>query len=323
MILLDGDEEFYQRALQVSIEPVRWKVLQRLGIELWVRRDDQLDTEMSGNKAYKLFFNLQAARAAGLAQVASFGGPWSNHLHALAAAGKGYGLRTIGLVRGQRPAVLSATLQDAEAWGMSLCFLPRETYRHQTDNFFADYLRREYGDAHLIPEGGANPAGSRGACVIGRAIEQQLNGGYQQVCVPSGTGTTLAGVAAGLPANKVAVGFSVLKGAGNLGATIASAYRGARWPDSPDAAVKAGNWRLVSGFHGGGYGKKLPQNLLTFWREFELETGLLLDPVYTLKMFWGIASLAHQGYWKKGSLLVAVHTGGLQGRRGFAGQINW
>lgn len=322
MILLDRYEEFYQRALQVSIEPVRWKVLQRLGIELRVRRDDRLDAQLGGNKAYKLFFNLQAARAAGLTQVASFGGPWSNHLHALAAAGKAYGLRTIGLVRGERPAVLSATLQDAEAWGMSLCFLPRESYRHQTDDFVAGYLRSEYGEVHVIPEGGANPEGSRGARVIGRAIEQQLNGCYQQVCVPCGTGTTLAGIAAGLPATKVAVGFSVLKGVGNLGTNIASAYRGALLPDSPDA-FRADNWRLVSGFHGGGYGKKLPENLLTFWREFELETGLLLDPVYTLKMFWGIAGLAQQGYWKKGSLLVAIHTGGLQGRRGFAGQINW
>lgn len=322
MMLLDEEEEFYQRALQVPTELVRWKVLKRLGIELRVRRDDQLDTELSGNKAYKLLFNLQAARAAGITQVASFGGPWSNHLHALAAAGKAYGLRTIGLIRGEQPAVLSAMLQDAEAWGMSLCFLPRASYRHPTDDFFAGFLRSKYGEVHVIPEGGANPEGTRGARLIGRAIEQQLNGSYQQVCLPCGTGATLAGVAAGLPATKVAVGFSVLKGVGNLGTNIASAYRSALASD-PREAFRATNWRLVSGFHGGGYGKKLPENLLTFWREFELETGLLLDPVYTLKMFWGIAGLAQQGYWKKGSLLVAIHTGGLQGRRGFTGQINW
>lgn len=316
---VEDEESLYQRAVQVPIETLPWKALQKFGIELLVRRDDRIDSELGGNKFYKLFFNMQAARKAGLTQVASFGGAYSNHLHALAAAGRRYGLKTIGLVRGERPALLSATLRDAEAWGMRLCFLPRNVYCAQLSESLTDLLRKEYGDFYLIPEGGANLAGSCGAKIIGRAIEQQLQGSYQQVCLPCGTGTTLAGVAAGIPMNKTAVGFSVLKGVGNLGSDIAGSYRALREATAADDV----NWRLISGFHCGGYGRKISADLLKFWREFELETGLLLDPVYTLKMFWGIACLARQGYWPGNTRLVAIHTGGLQGRRGFAEQIDW
>lgn len=313
--------DLYQKALAVPLQSLQWSVAKRHNIELLVRRDDQIDGLLSGNKYYKLYFNIAAAKAAGFAQVASFGGAYSNHLHALAAAGRKYEIATVGLVRGERPAVLSPTLQDAEAWGMTLYFLPREVYRTAQASLTNDFLNAEFGRTYRIPEGGANEAGCRGAMAIGQAIEEQLEGAYQQVCLPCGTGATLAGVAAGLPCNKIALGFSVLKGVGDLGADIDRAYRRVL---APAGEMKsAANWRLLTGFHGGGYGKKLPPSLCCFWREFELETGLLLDPVYTLKMFWGIACLAEAGYWRKRARLVVVHTGGLQGRRGFQQQIDW
>lgn len=312
------DNELYQLALQVAMEPLVWPLLNKQGIELIVRRDDRIDAELCGNKFYKLFFNIQAAKNAGYTRVASFGGAYSNHLHALAAAGYRYGLSTVGLIRGEQSAHLSPTLEDARRWGMTLCFLPRALYRQQGSTGLETYVRERYGDVCLIPEGGANPEGCRGATVIGRAIEVQLEGAYQQVCMPCGTGTTLAGVAAGLPADKIAVGVSVLKGAGNLGLGIERAYCAVASSDTHGAS-----WRLVSGYHGGGYGKKLPSNLRNFWREFELETGLQLDPVYTLKMFYAIAGLAQGRYWPRGTRLVVIHTGGLQGRRGFEAQIDW
>lgn len=320
-----GEDELHRYALSATLEPLAWPLVTRHGIEVMVRRDDQLDHELSGNKFYKLFFNLQAARAAGVTTIASYGGAWSNHLHALAAAGRRYGLKTVGIVRGDQPATLSPTLADASAYGMTLIFQPRSRYQQETRGLnnragTASALRaqlgNEFGDIWVIPEGGANTEGARGAQAIGHAIEQQLQGEYQQVCIPCGTGTSLAGVAAGLPADKVAVGFSVLKGAGDLGANVAQTYRAL-------SARPRHNWRLISGYHGGGYGRKLPDNLRRFWREFELQTKLQLDPVYTLKMFWGIAQLAQQHYWQQGTRLVVIHTGGLQGRRGFHQQIDW
>ncbi len=319
------EAELYAYALRAALEPLAWPLVNQHGIEVIVRRDDRLDQELSGNKFYKLFFNIQAAKAAGATTIASYGGAWSNHLHALAAAGKRHGLKTLGIIRGERPEKLSPTLVDASAQGMTLIFQPRSRYLQEAGQLedkaavisaLHAQSDSELGKVFLIPEGGANVEGAHGAQVIGYALEQQLHGDYQQVCVPCGTGTTLAGMAAGLPGNKIALGFSVLKGAGNLGANIAATYRALS--DRP-----APNWRLVSGYHGGGYARKLPDYLRGFWREFELQTGVQLDPVYTLKMFWGIAQLAHQNYWQRGTRLVVVHTGGLQGRRGFKQQIDW
>jgi 1-aminocyclopropane-1-carboxylate deaminase len=298
--------ELRQRALAVPHESVHWPVMSRLGIEVLVRRDDLVHEAMPGNKFYKLFHNLSSARQGGYTHVVSFGGAYSNHLHALAAAGHTYGFTTHGLVRGERPERLSPTLRDAEALGMVLHFIPRQRYRNGAAAEL-EQLRNRYGSIYMIPEGGANDLGCRGTREIARALHESLCGAYQAVCLPCGTGNTLAGVASGLPAEKIALGFSVLKGEGNLGADVAR-------------IGKVTNWRLISGFHGGGYGRRLQAGLQEFWHRFEEESALLVDPVYTLKMFWGMEQLALQGYWPRGSCLVAIHTGGLQGRRGFLDQ---
>lgn len=287
------------------------KVLADAGIELLVRRDDLIDAQLSGNKFYKLFFNLRAAREQGFTRLLSFGGAYSNHLHALAAAGNRYGFSTLGVVRGERPAQLNPTLRDAEDWGMQLVFVSRADYRDKTNAELITDLQARYGDFYLIPEGGANLAGAQGMQVAGQALERQLKGDYTAVCIACGTGTSLAGLAAGIDRDKPAVGFSVLKGEGNLGAAIAATYRELRISESAE------NWRLLSGFHAGGYGKKHPDYLSRFWKDFEVESGVPLDPVYTVKLFWGIVSLARQGYWSRGARIVAIHSGGLQGRRGF------
>jgi 1-aminocyclopropane-1-carboxylate deaminase len=308
-----------QRALAVPMQPLVLPALARRGIELIVRRDDLIDQQMSGNKFYKLFWNLQRAKARGVQQVASFGGAWSNHLYALAAVGQATGLKTLGVIRGDRPPVLSDTLRDVEAMGMTLCFVARETYRQLTREAdqhaaFQQWLAERYGDLLLVPEGGANSEGARGAMAIGQAIEQQLQGNYHEVWVAAATGTTLAGLAAGLPAGKIAGGISVLKGQGSMNADICRLYRQL----ATNAAPQTGSWRLVTGFHAGGYAKKLPEALQKFQKNFEEQHKILLDPVYTLKLFFAIFSLAQAGYWAADTRLVVVHSGGLQGRRGFA-----
>lgn len=309
--MIDSTDDLLNIALQVPVQRIALKALTDTGIELLVRRDDLIDAQLSGNKFYKLFFNLRTAREQGFTRLLSFGGAYSNHLHALAAAGNRYGFSTLGVVRGERPAQLSPTLCDAEAWGMQLVFVNREDYRAKIGAELIGDLKARYGDFYLIPEGGANLAGAQGMQLAGQALEQQLKGDYTAVCIACGTGTSLAGLAAGIDRAKPAVGFSVLKGEGNLGATIAATYR-----ELVSSGATA-NWRLLSGFHAGGYGKKHPDYLSCFWKDFEVESGVRLDPVYTVKLFWGIVSLARQGYWARGARIVAIHSGGLQGRRGF------
>jgi len=310
-VLIESVDELLNRARRIPAQRVELKPLADAGIELLVRRDDLIDQELSGNKFYKLFFNLCAAREQGFTRLLSFGGAYSNHLHALAAAGKRYGFNTLGVVRGERPVQLNSTLRDAEAWGMQLVFIGRGDYRHKSELEMIDDLQTKYGDFYLIPEGGANLAGACGMQLLGQALEQQLKGDYSAVCIACGTGTSLAGLAVGIDIAKPAIGFSVLKGEGNLSGTVAATYRQLR------ASEAAANWRLITGFHAGGYGKRHPEYLSKFWREFERGTAIPLDPVYTVKMLWGITSLAQQGYWPRGSRIVAIHSGGLQGRRGF------
>lgn len=310
-MLIDSADELLAVAGRVPVQRVGFKALADAGIELVVRRDDLIDPELSGNKFYKLFFNLCNAREQGFTRLLSFGGAYSNHLHALAAAGHRYGFSTVGVVRGERPAQLSPTLCDAEVWGMQLVFISRTDYRDKSEPELLAELQSRYGEFYLIPEGGANLAGARGMQLLGQALEQQLKGDYTAICIACGTGASLAGLAAGIDSTKLAVGFSVLKGEGGLGDTVATIYHQLRTSDV------AANWRLITGFHAGGYGKKHPEYLSQFWQSFERNSGIPLDPVYTVKMFWGINSLAQQGYWPRGSRIVAIHSGGLQGRRGF------
>ncbi len=323
-MVIDSDSDFFRLACAVPLHNATTVALAKYGIELLVRRDDLIDEGLSGNKAYKLFYNLHAAREAGHHRLLSFGGAYSNHLYALAMAGARYGFSTLGIVRGARPTYLSPTLMDAEQAGMHLVFISRDEYRQKAFEHLLDDWHNQFGDFYLIPEGGAGLLGARGMSLAGQALEAQLKGDYTGVCVASGTGTSLAGLAAGLTAagrgDKPALGFSVLKGDGDLGTGIAEIYKNLcanQEAINTTVAKPAANWRLISGFHAGGYGKKHPPYLFDFWRSFEQETGIPLDPVYTLKMIWGIHRLAQQGYWSRGARVVAIHSGGLQGRRGF------
>jgi 1-aminocyclopropane-1-carboxylate deaminase len=318
-IKLMSEDEFLSNVIKVPMQRLQWDLATQKGIEIIVRRDDLIEGSLSGNKFYKLFYNLQEALKQGHQQILSYGGAYSNHIHALAAAGHEYGFSTIGVIRGERPARLSATLEDAERWGMRLHFLSRERYRQSTNEVNAE-LQKNYGDFYSIPEGGANDLGVQGTKVLGWALAQQLKQGHTDICVACGTGSTLAGISAGLAAASVlpsvsarVVGFSVLKGAGDLGASVVE-----RVVEQHKAlGISTNNWCLLSGYHAGGYAKKLPASISQFYNAFEQEHTLLLDPVYTLKMFWGVAQLLAQHYWPSGTQLILIHTGGLQGRRGY------
>lgn len=316
MIELISEDEFLSKAHKIPLQRLEWNLAKQKGVEVLIRRDDLIDSHLSGNKFYKLFYNLHAAHQLGFTQLLSFGGAYSNHIYALAVAAKQYGFKAIGVIRGERPKHLSPTLQDAENWGMQLHFVSRADYREKSSEELLQHLSHRYGDFFEIPEGGANSYGVKGAGALGVAIYQQVKSDYTSVCLACGTASTLAGIASGLASNTSSfndagnvLGFSVLRGEGDLGAQIINHQH--------SLGGETKNWRLISGYHCGGYAKKLPDYLLQFMNEFECKFELQLDPVYTVKMCWGVAQLLARDYWPRGSRLILVHTGGLQGRRGF------
>ena len=282
--------------------------LKRHRIRLYVKREDLIHSQLSGNKWHKLQLNLAEAKRRNCKTVVSFGGAYSNHLHALAYAGRIAGLQTVGLVRGECHEPLNPTLQDARNQGMELVYLSRQQYRRRNDPDFQLELAAQYPDSLLIPEGGANALGAAGCETIAQQVAQQLPEPHT-ICLPCGTGTSLAGVINGCqPPTRQVLGFSVLKGeAANtaIKATI-------------EGFIKSGvdtDWSLLTDYHCGGYAKLNPQ-LVAFIDDFEQRHGIPLDPIYTGKLFFGLYDLIEQDYFQQGTTIVAIHTGGLQGRRG-------
>jgi len=305
------NDELHQLADGTVVHELPLPSAIKRGVKCFIRRDDLIDPYESGNKRFKLHYNLLYAQAMGINRVASYGGAWSNHLYALAAAGSRLGLSTYAIIRGERPATLSAMLMDIEAMGVRLHFIDRNAYAAKE---LPAQLRCvvETEPLLLIPEGGNNALGALGMSAVGRSIANFYPDA--DVCLPVGTGASLAGVAYGLNPDQRAIGFSILKGEGGLAKDIARRLSEL----SSDSAAIHGRWSLITGFHCGGYGRKLPPYLKGFMLECEQQwPDVQWDPVYTIKMLWGVNTLLEQGYWRRGQTIVLVHTGGLQGRRGF------
>ncbi|MDP1773524.1 MAG: pyridoxal-phosphate dependent enzyme [Methylobacter sp.] len=269
-------------------------------IELWMKRDDLLHPVISGNKWRKLKYILDHALSLGVDTLISMGGAYSNHLHALAYVGKVLGLKTIGLVRGERPETLTPTLLDMKAWGMELRFVSRSDYRllRQYKNWhdLPDLEPRQY----WLPEGGAQPLALKGIAELVGEIAIS----YDTICVPCGTGTTLAGIVDAASEQTSVLGFAALKNAGFLMAEVEAMLSHPR-----------NNWQINLDYHFGGFAKNNAE-LSAFIEDFELKTTLPLEPVYTGKMMYAIYDLIKKDYFKPGQRIIAVHTGGLQGKRG-------
>jgi 1-aminocyclopropane-1-carboxylate deaminase len=269
-------------------------------------RLDLLDPAISGNKLFKLLPNLEAARQAGLGKLLSFGGAWSNHLHALAAAGHRFGFDTIGVVRGEPGTELNPCQQDAVAWGMHLHFISRADYRHKHEPGFLEALQQQFGPCFIIPEGGANLQG-----IIGcqRIIHPGLCANFSHVLVACGTGTTMCGVVTATPLP--VTGIQALRGAGYLQREIS------RMLAMHDLQVCSPHWEVLDSFHRGGFARSDP-DLEQFMIGFTATTGIPLEPVYSGKMMLALRTLLDTGYYPAGSRILALHGGGLQGGRGFA-----
>jgi 1-aminocyclopropane-1-carboxylate deaminase/D-cysteine desulfhydrase-like pyridoxal-dependent ACC family enzyme len=283
---------------ETPVQQIKSDFLTKARIKLIVKREDLNHPIVSGNKWWKLKYNLEEARNTGLQSLLTFGGAYSNHIYATAAAAKACGMRSTGIIRGEeRP--LNSTLAFATRQGMHLHYISREAYRKKTEPEFIENLKKNFGDFYLIPEGGTNEWAIKG-CM---EWAQQLQGiEFDYLCLPVGTGGTMAGLIAGLQRRNV-IGFSVLKGdfLKNEVSRLTVDYTGKDFS----------NWRIETQYHFGGYAKS-SSVLQDFIRIFERDHGVALDEIYTGKMMFGILDSIKQNKFERETTILALHTGGLQ-----------
>ena len=269
-------------------------------VELYIKRDDLNHPLISGNKLRKLKYNLIEASEKGFSKIVTFGGAFSNHILATAAAGKEFGFETIGVIRGEELINQiddNPTLLEARNLGMKFYFVSREVYRNKNAEVFLKELEEKFGSFYLVPEGGTNELAIKGC----EEILEEEDSSFDFVCCAVGTGGTISGIINASKTNQKILGFPALKGD--------FLYNDIR------KFVHQNNWDLILDYHFGGYGKIKPE-LITFLNKFYLETNVPLDPLYNGKMMFGIIDLIAKNYFPSGSKILAIHTGGLQGIKG-------
>lgn len=315
-------EAYHNPALQnfvdflPAIEPCDFEFSKDKLVSIDCLRLDKVHPFVSGNKWYKLKYSILHAYQAGKTQLLSFGGAYSNHLHALAYAGQHLGMHTVGVIRGEPSETLNPTLQDCKDWGMALHWLPREKYRQFASNASArdavspqasEYFQELYPDAWIIPEGGAGADGVLGIETLFNALQHAGALDYDVIASPVGSGTTLAGLVRAKIGRARCLGFSALKGAVDLEQRVENQL---------GDAARINEWSIAHEYHFGGFAKINPR-LTQFISDIYKQNEFLLDPIYTGKMLYGLAEYIHQGRIASGSKVLMLHTGGLQGWRGF------
>lgn len=266
-----------------------------------------------GNKYYKLKYNIAAARQQGASLLLSFGGAWSNHIHALAKIGQVEGFGTIGVIRGERPKALSPMLVEAESLGMRLHFISRQAYREKSEPDLLATLSTRFGEFYVLPEGGTNEYAVQGAAEILEDL-RKFQPDFDRIILPVATGGTMAGIARELAEGQSVTGISVLKG--DVSKQLDLETRVAELIGADKGSSRDQNWQIDHRFHCGGYAK-CPPYLESFILATEQELGYLLEPVYSGKMMWAIAQMKAAAEISDNERIVAIHTGGLQGRRGY------
>jgi len=272
----------------------------RPDITLAIKREDLIHPFVSGNKYRKLKYNISEALKLGQHRLLTFGGAFSNHIAAVAAAGKEQGLQTIGIIRGDEltgGVSNNPTLQFATDCGMQLEFISREAYRQKSEAAFIEKLQQKFGDYYLLPEGGTNDLAVKGC----EEILTQADAAFEYICCAVGTGGTISGLINSAKPCQQVLGFPAVKG-DFLRQEI-------------HKFAKPDNWKLISDYQFGGYAK-VNEELIGFLNRFYLENGVPLDPVYTGKMVFGVIDLVQKDYFPSGSKILMIHTGGLQGISG-------
>ena len=265
-----------------------------------IKREDLIHPFISGNKFRKLKYNLLEALNNELGTVVTFGGAYSNHIAATSYAGKAYGLRTIGVIRGEELATNwrnNPTLSLAHDHGMRFMFISRTQYRNKTDSVFYKSLQDEIGPFYMVPEGGTNTLAVKGC----EEILTKADSSFNVICSSVGTGGTMAGIINSSDPGQQILGLTSLKGDFLI-------------KDIRKFAVRE-NWILNMDYHFGGYAK-VSGTLIEFINYFKERTGIPTDPIYTGKLIFGILDLVKRDYFMPGTKILAIHTGGLQGISG-------
>lgn len=288
--------------IQLALQEILTQKIQltQNNITLYIRREDLIHPFISGNKFRKLKYNLIQAKAENQNALLTFGGAFSNHIAATAFAGKEYGFKTIGIIRGdelESKILTNPTLKFAQECGMQFKFVTREIYRHKNEAAFIENLKHEFGSFYYVPEGGTNEFAVQGC----EEILTKQDTEYDFVCCAVGTGGTISGlINSSLPNQKI-LGFPALK------ADLLN--------DEIRKFARNDNWELITDYHFGGYGK-VSSELITFINQFYTENQILLDPIYTGKMVFGIMDLIRKDYFSEHSKILLIHTGGIQGIAG-------
>ncbi|RMB62928.1 1-aminocyclopropane-1-carboxylate deaminase/D-cysteine desulfhydrase [Dokdonia sinensis] len=279
-------------------------------IEIWLKREDEIHPYVSGNKFRKLKYNIAFAKEKQHTSILTFGGAYSNHIAAVAAAGQLEGFNTTGIIRGEelgndinKTLAQNPTLAFARHCGMRLHFVSRESYRDKNEVYFRESVISKFDNPYIIPEGGTNDLAVKGCEEILSTEDER----FDYVCCAVGTGGTIAGIINTASDHQNVLGFPALKGEWIKGEIQ-------QWSSNTD-------WKLIADYHFGGYAK-INRKLVSFINDFKKEQGISLDPIYTGKMMYGIFDLISQGYFPQNSRILAIHTGGLQGIAGMNKLLN-
>lgn len=280
---------------RIKTVPVVLPGLNNRNIRIDMLRTDLIHPVVSGNKWFKLQYYLTAAREQGIRHLVTFGGAWSNHIHASAAAAALYDFSITGIIRGEQAPLLSPTLQDALSMGMELRFISRTAYRNK--ELPAELNNRNF---LLIPEGGYGTAGARGAALL---TDYCTAHAYTHICCAVGTGTMMAGLMNQSGPMQQVIGISSQKNNLNLEKAVTALLK------NPQQQPL-----LLHDYHFGGYASHTPE-LIRFMNLFYEQTGIPTDIVYTGKLCFAVTALLEKNYFPPGSNILLIHSGGLQGNR--------
>lgn len=286
--------------MQIENQYLELPILKEKGVVIAIKREDLIHPIVSGNKYRKLKYNLQEAMQLGYKRLLTFGGAFSNHISATAAAARINEIGVLGIIRGEELAgnwANNPTLRWANDQGMCFKFVSRDTYRRRNNPDFINSLKKEFGEMYVIPEGGTNTLAIRGCEEILGPEDSE----FDIIGVSVGTGGTIAGIINASYNNQRIIGFPALKG------------------DFLEEEIKRlttkSNWSLNLNYHFGGYAK-VNIELIAFINQFKAQSGIPLDPVYTGKMMYGLLEMVKNDNFVPGTRILAIHTGGLQGIHG-------
>ena len=288
--------------MKIETKEISLPVLDEKEVRLFIKRIDKVHSFVSGNKWFKLKYNLFEAEKQGLNTLLTFGGAYSNHIAASAFAAQEKGLKSIGIIRGEEHLPLNPTLRFAKENGMKLHYVSRSYYKEKTNDVFLKNLKVQFGDFYLIPEGGTNELAIQGVAEI-----LDTNDTQDYICCAVGTGGTIAGIINASNDKQTVIGFPAIKGVDVLEKDIKI------WTNTT-------NYKFINDYVGNGYAK-INKDLVDFINEFDATHNIPLDAIYTGKMMMGILDLVAKDFFLKGSSILAIHTGGLQGNKGMSERL--